>query len=117
MRQSAVHVPERGKPPTSPDDWMTLAEATAFLRVSRATIYRWVEQGRIVLHRFGDRTVRVRRGDLDSLAQNHDRGSPRALLKVMEQLRSSRAAVEELEQLIAKSRLPASKPPQLTKRS
>jgi hypothetical protein len=69
-----------------------------------------------VFHRFGDRTVRVRRGDLDSLAQDHERGSPRALLTVIKQLRSSRAAVEELERLIARSRLPASKPPQLTKR-
>ncbi len=48
-------------------EWLTLAEASAYLKVTRATLYRWARTGRVRLHRFGARTTRVKRSELDGL--------------------------------------------------
>jgi excisionase family DNA binding protein len=48
-------------------DWMTIAEASAYLRVGRATLYRWAREGRLRLHKIGARTTRVRRQELDQM--------------------------------------------------
>jgi excisionase family DNA binding protein len=44
-----------------------VAEAAAFLGVSRVTNWRWVKAGRLPIWRLGHRTARVKRGDLDRL--------------------------------------------------
>lgn len=48
-------------------DWLTINEACEFLRVTRATIYRWARQGKLRVFRLGDRASRVKRSDLDKL--------------------------------------------------
>jgi excisionase family DNA binding protein len=47
---------------------MTIGEACDYLKVTRATLYRWARQGRLRLHRFGARSTRVRRSDLDRMS-------------------------------------------------
>ena len=46
---------------------MTIADACAYLRVTRATLYRWARQGKLRLFKLGARTTRVKRSDLDRL--------------------------------------------------
>lgn len=49
-------------------EWLTVAEAADYLRVSRDTIYPWGKQGKLVLYKVGGTTTPVRRSDLDALA-------------------------------------------------
>jgi excisionase family DNA binding protein len=53
-------------------DWLTVAEACAYLRVTRATLYRWARQGRLVLYKLGSRGTRIKRPDLDRLLSRMD---------------------------------------------
>lgn len=53
--------------PTSEREWLTVAEAADYLRVSRATIYRWAKQGKLPLYKVGGTATRVRKSDLDAL--------------------------------------------------
>lgn len=49
-------------------EWLTVAEATAYLKVTRRTLYRWCEQGRLRYYELesgGGR--RFKREDLDKL--------------------------------------------------
>jgi len=48
--------------------WVTIREASGYLKVSRSTLYRWARDGRIRLHRLGRRTVRVRKEELDRIS-------------------------------------------------
>jgi diguanylate cyclase (GGDEF)-like protein/excisionase family DNA binding protein len=50
-------------------DWLTIAEAALVLGVSKSTLYRWHNEGRLAFYRFGPRTVRVRRVDLLALPE------------------------------------------------
>ena len=52
---------------THTNEWLTVAEACQYLRITRATLYRWANRGVIRLHRFGPRTTRVRAKDLERL--------------------------------------------------
>jgi excisionase family DNA binding protein len=80
-------------------EWLTLEEATAYLRVSRQTLYRWVQEGRLVAYELpSGRGRRLRREDLDDLLTPSgarqvlvDRGVSRAsaLGHEMEQVTSS----------------------------
>ena len=50
-----------------PREWMTVAEAMAYLRVSRATLYRLSADGRLPYYTVGSaRDRRFRRRDLDA---------------------------------------------------
>jgi excisionase family DNA binding protein len=49
-------------------EWMTIAEAAAYLKVTRATLYRWARQGNIQLFKFGPRLTRVRSEDVRAVA-------------------------------------------------
>ena len=50
-----------------PQEWMTVAEATAYLRISRATLYRLSAEGRLPYYTVGKgRDRRFRRRDLDA---------------------------------------------------
>ena len=53
-------------------DWLTIAEASDYLKVTRATLYRWAREGRVRLYKLGARATRVRRSDLDQMAQPKD---------------------------------------------
>lgn len=55
--------------PIANHEWLTVAEAAEYLRVSRDTIYRWAKQGKLVLYKVAGTATRVRRSDLDALAQ------------------------------------------------
>jgi excisionase family DNA binding protein len=48
--------------------WLTEKEAQDYLKVSRSTLYRWQQDGRLTVYRFG-RQRRYRRADLDALAE------------------------------------------------
>ncbi|MBI3977170.1 MAG: helix-turn-helix domain-containing protein [Chloroflexi bacterium] len=51
---------------TSSQEWFTVEEAAAYLRVSRRTVYKLVEEGRLPAYRIGaERHRRFRREDLD----------------------------------------------------
>lgn len=47
--------------------YITLKEATRRLAVSRATLYRWAEAGRITLYKLGPRATRVKLEELERL--------------------------------------------------
>jgi excisionase family DNA binding protein len=47
--------------------YYTVAEAAALLKVSRSTVWRWIEAGRLPARRLGKRTIRIREEDLESL--------------------------------------------------
>lgn len=50
-------------------DWLTVQEAVGYLKVARSTLYRWAQEGRLTLYRLGEQTVRVRKKELDTIAQ------------------------------------------------
>lgn len=54
--------------PISESEWLTVADAANYLRVSRDTIYRWAKQGKLVLYKVGGTATRLRKSDLDALA-------------------------------------------------
>lgn len=63
------------------EPWMTIAEALAYLRVSRATLYRLMREGRLKYFTVGGSSDRrFRRGDLDAamLPGSADEGKDRA---------------------------------------
>ena len=51
------------------------AEAAAILRVSKTQVYRMLQSGELPGLRFGQKTVRIRRGDLEAFIRG-DNGRP-----------------------------------------
>jgi excisionase family DNA binding protein len=49
------------------EDYLTVAEAAALLRVASSTIRRWIRQGDIPAYRIGKRRVALRRTDVDNM--------------------------------------------------
>ena len=49
------------------EEYLTVAEAAALLRVAPSTIRRWIRQGDVPAHRIGRRRVALRRADLSRL--------------------------------------------------
>ena len=49
--------------------WLTIPEAARELRVSVATVWRWIRAGRLAATRVGVRSIRVRRSDLAGTQQ------------------------------------------------
>jgi excisionase family DNA binding protein len=47
------------------DEYLTVAEAATLLKVSQATVWRWIGRGELPAYRVGQRRVRLRRDDLD----------------------------------------------------
>lgn len=61
---------ERRPTPETPERaLLTVAEAAAALNVSRATVWRWIDAGKLPAYRAGAKTIRIRREDLDGLLQ------------------------------------------------
>lgn len=51
-------------------DWLTLTEATAYLKVTRNTVYRWCDQGFLPFYELKvGRGRRFKREDLDALLE------------------------------------------------
>ena len=48
-------------------DYLTVAEAAALLKVSQPTIWRWIDQGRLPAYRIGEKRVRINKTDLTRL--------------------------------------------------
>lgn len=61
--------------PTSKHEWLTVAEAADYLRLSRDTLYRWAKQGKLALYKVGGAATRVRKSDLDALARRQTQPS------------------------------------------
>ncbi|MEX1254092.1 MAG: helix-turn-helix domain-containing protein [Dehalococcoidia bacterium] len=51
--------------------YYTVAEAASVLNVSRTTIWRWIDAGRLTAYRVGPRTIRIAREQLDALIGPH----------------------------------------------
>lgn len=49
------------------EDYLSVAEAAARLRVAQSTIRRWIREGEVPAYRLGRRRVGLKRGDLDRL--------------------------------------------------
>jgi excisionase family DNA binding protein len=49
------------------EEFVTVAEAAALLRVATSTIRRWIREGDVPAHRIGRRRVALRRADLARL--------------------------------------------------
>ena len=59
----------RAKPANdTPSEYLSVAEAAAFARVTPGTIRRWVRAGELMRHEAGSR-VRVRRDELERLLE------------------------------------------------
>lgn len=101
---------------------ITLKEAARLLRVSEATVRRWLKQGRLPAYHVGPRAVRIRRADVDAVIsplnnagqpsngvdigslQGRDRiGPPRseALEQTLQALATTRVLGEEIRQRLA----------------
>src|SRR5712692_5714579 len=64
-----ARVPDAGAlaPAADAQSYYSISQAAALLGVSRMSIWRWVRAGRLPVARFGHRTARIRREDLDRL--------------------------------------------------
>ena len=52
----------------TPKEWYKIEEAAQYLGVSRRTIYKWCEEGRLPTYILGERrTRRFRKADLDKV--------------------------------------------------
>jgi excisionase family DNA binding protein len=51
------------------DDYVTVQEAAALLRVSTSTIWRWLKAGRMTAYRLGERRILLSRSDLGRLVK------------------------------------------------
>ncbi len=59
------------------DDFLTVPEVAARLRVTAMTIYRWIEDGRLPAMQIG-KHYRIRSGDLDEMLDSSRVGLDRA---------------------------------------
>ena len=56
-----------------PDDFMTVAEIAAILKLNQQTIRNWIDEGKLPALHIG-RRVRVRRADFDALIEGSSSG-------------------------------------------
>ena len=49
------------------EEYLTVAQAAAFLHVSQSTIWRWIEQQELPSYRVGHRRVWIKKADLERL--------------------------------------------------
>jgi len=61
------------------DEWLTVKEAARYLKVSEATIFRWMKSGKLSYCKFGNST-RLRRSFMDQMAEKVTGGNEAAEL-------------------------------------
>lgn len=73
MRVSTTKdIGEQGEEP-----FVSVPQAAGLLHVSQATIWRWVEAGRLPAYRIGPRRIRIKRRDLETVVSPvKGKGSP-----------------------------------------
>ncbi len=49
--------------------YLTVADAAARLRVSRPTVWRWIDSGRLPAFRVGARSIRIREEDIERVVE------------------------------------------------
>lgn len=49
------------------DEYLTVAEAATLLKVSKSTVWRWIEKGMLPAYRVGSRGVRLKRAELEQM--------------------------------------------------
>lgn len=59
------------------EEYLTVTEAAALMRVAPSTIRRWIREGNLPAYRLGHRRVGLRRDDLASLITPVRKGMPR----------------------------------------
>ena len=59
----------RTQAPHPGGDYMTVAEAAAYIRTTPRTIRAWIADGRLPVHRFSPKVIRVRQSELEALGQ------------------------------------------------
>lgn len=87
------------------EDYLTVTEAAALLRVAPSTIRRWIREGDVPAYRLGKRRVALRRNELSLLitparsdeAQGRDMSDRAAI----EQIKRRKLTPEEVEQGLA----------------
>ena len=85
-------------------EWMTVEEAAKYLKVSASTLYRWRDLGRVVFHRIGPRTVRLRRDELAAMPPVPETEDEEALRRRREAwAREATAFARRLEERYGKS--------------
>ena len=52
---------------TQLEDYVTVTEAAALLRVHKSTVRRWIDQGELPAYRVGQRRLALKRADVDRL--------------------------------------------------
>jgi excisionase family DNA binding protein len=61
--------PSGGQMRVTLDDYVTIAEAAALLKVHKSTIRRWIDQGDVAAYRIGQRRLALKRGDVARLVR------------------------------------------------
>jgi|LSQX01.2.fsa_nt_gb excisionase family DNA binding protein len=61
-------------------EWMTVEDVCEYLQVSKSTVFRWTNQGKLPAYKFGG-ARRYKREDVDALAEpivpeDHDDANP-----------------------------------------
>ena len=49
------------------ENYVTVSQAAALLKVSTSTLWRWINRGDLPAHRFGHRRVMIKQNDLDRM--------------------------------------------------
>ncbi|MBI3973520.1 MAG: helix-turn-helix domain-containing protein [Chloroflexi bacterium] len=57
----------RHEPTSTARQYVTVAEAARLLQVSPSTIWRWIQADKLPAYRVGEKTIRVRKADLDAI--------------------------------------------------
>jgi excisionase family DNA binding protein len=71
-----------------PDPWLTVDQASSYLNVARATLYKWVYEGMVPYHKLpGSSLVRFRASELDEWVLRGRSGSSTAVNEVLRKLR------------------------------
>ncbi|MGH2531480.1 MAG: helix-turn-helix domain-containing protein [Thermomicrobiales bacterium] len=77
---------------TTDTEFLTVAEAASILKVDRSTVRRWIDRGDLPAVRVGQRSLRIRRNDLDRVIEP---ARPVTEADEIERLKAKRLTPEE----------------------
>ena len=60
---------QRGPEPAGPIEWMNTQEAAAHLGITVRTLYRAIDEGKLIAYRMG-RVIRIQKPDLDQYLES-----------------------------------------------